>query len=142
MLQHFGKPSFWDLGIRVNGTECKANVVVFGVVVVAVTLALAVGVAVAVLVVIVVVAAIVIVIVIIMVIVTVRSVAGVIVIGVVTVVVVVVGGIVVSVACCMCGECTNVAPNFSSRPEGGRLRKKDGANFSNSEKSHSDTLLA
>ena len=138
MLKHLGKPSFWVLGTRANGTECEANVVVFGVVVVAVALALAVGVAVAVLVVIVVVA--IMVIVIVMVIVTVRSVAGVIVIGVVTVVVVV-GGIVVSVACCMCGECTNVAPNFSSRPEGGRLRKKDGANFSNSEKSHSDTLL-
>ena len=122
MLKHMKKPSFWVLGTRANGTECEANVVVFGVVVVAVALALAVGVAVAVLVVIVVVA--VIVIVIVMVIVTVRSVAGVIVIGVVTVVVVVVGGIVVSVACCMCGECMNVAPNFSSRPEGGRARKK------------------
>ena len=141
MLKHLGKPSFWVLGTCANGTECEANVVVFGVVVVAVALALAVGVAVAVLVVIVVVAVAVIVIVIVMVIVTVRSVVGVIVIGVVTVVVVV-GGIVVSVSCCMCGECMNVAPNFSSRPEGGRLRKKDGANFSNSEKSHSDTLLA
>ena len=136
-----GNQAFGFWGSEPTG-QCEANVVVFGVVVVAVTLALAVGVAVAVLVVIVVVAVAAIVIAIVMDIVTFRSVAGVIVIGVVTVVVVVVGGIVVSVACCMCGECTNVAPNFSSRPEGGRLRKKDGANFSNSEKSHSDTLLA
>ena len=32
-----------------------------------------------------------------------------------------------------CGVCARLAPNFSSRPEGGRARKKDGANFCDSE---------
>ena len=32
----------------------------------------------------------------------------------------------------LCGVCTSLAPNFSSQPEGGRARKKDGANFGKS----------
>ena len=32
-----------------------------------------------------------------------------------------------------CGVCARLAPNFSSRPERGRARKKDGANFCDSE---------
>ena len=32
------------------------------------------------------------------------------------------------------GMCANLVPNFSSRPEGDRARKKDGTNFGKSEK--------
>ena len=33
-----------------------------------------------------------------------------------------------------CGVCGSLAPNFSSQPEGDRVRKKDGANFCDAKK--------